>query len=462
MKINKQDGFSLIEISIVLAIVGIIAVGALLSYSEQRTHVLWMEADDRLGLVKSSLLSFAKTNKYLPCPDTDDDGVEDRSSGACSAHNGGVPFKDLQLSEADVSDSWGNKILYAVNQDSTSSASINDCPLNSACFFNKDEPPQFDLTTLPVPGDPGTNNLRISSASGVLGDNLIAVLVAFNENGAITSGLSAAEAENRDNDLNFSQVTYSKDPFFDDRIHSISANELKDRLEMEIVMLSSDDSDDFDLDNPFADTTVPIAGGHGDNDRFAEEIGVNIESGTLNFGSENAGKMVTVTFDMRVTGDWEDADALDEGVGAEYSGGRVETQDQFVVAFNSDVDQELYDHAEDATLVDLEEGVEMLLDIENPDDVTLDDIHESEQYGDQFFFYDANDDPNDEWFESNSYNVQLDQNGELKIDFANFSTQQTEYVEVSNLEGVIYSAPQTVPNFPSEERINQLIDENRP
>lgn len=475
MEIKRKFGFSILEISIVLLIVGLIGAGALLSYSEQRTHVLWVEAEDRLSLVKSSLLNFVKTNNYLPCPDSNGDGFENRSSGVCSTSQGEIPFNDLQLSIAEVSDSYGNKILYAVTGHATNSTDLTSCPTNSACFLNNISPPAFDMTTEPVPrsstpgtGTPVNKNLRIcntpncissSSGSNISGDNLIVVLVAFNENGHVTSGLGAAEAENRDNDQYFTQIVYSKDPFYDDRIESISANELKERIETEIVMLTGDDSSDSDVDNPFADTTVPIAGGHGDNDRFAEVIGLNIVTGTLDFGQENAGKMVTVTFDMYVTGDWEDADALDEGQGAEYSGDRVETQDQFVVAFNSDVDQTLYDHASDGTLVDLDEGLNMLL---GESGKSKEELHEDEEYSDQFFFYDANDDPNDEWFEYNSYNTQLDENGQLKIDFANFSTQESEYVEISNLEGVIYNAPQEMPKLPSEENIDQLIGESMP
>ncbi|CAN8141568.1 hypothetical protein THIOSC15_3030005 [uncultured Thiomicrorhabdus sp.] len=304
------------------------------------------------------------------------------------------------------------------------------------------------------------NNLRISSSSGVVGDNLIAVLVAFNENGAVNSGLATDETENRDNDLNFALTNYSKSPFFDDRIQSISANELKERQEIEIVMLTGSDTNDPEINNPFADAIVPIAGGSGDNDRFADRIGINIVTGTLDFGSENAGKTVTVTFDMRVTGDWEDADALNEGVAAERNrDGDIETQDQFVVAFNSNVDQALYDHAENGTLVGLDDGVNMLL---GESGKTKEELQSDSQYSDQFFFYDAQDDSNNEWFEYNSYNVQLDENGQLKIDFANFSTQQTEYVEVSNVQGVIYNAPQAMPSLPSEEGIDQIISENKP
>ncbi|CAN8141564.1 hypothetical protein THIOSC15_3030003 [uncultured Thiomicrorhabdus sp.] len=104
MKINKNYGFSLLELSIILVIVGVVGVER--DLLEQRTQTLWKEADERLGLVKSSLLKFTQTNKYLLCPDTNNDGFEDRTSGACTDDHGSLPFNDLQLSESDVSDSW--------------------------------------------------------------------------------------------------------------------------------------------------------------------------------------------------------------------------------------------------------------------------------------------------------------------------------------------------------------------
>jgi len=464
----KKSGFSLLELVVVLAIVGVIAVGSVGVYSEQRTHVLWKESDSKLAFVKTTLLKFVKVNKFMPCPDTDGDGFENRNSGqACSLKAGTVPFNELGLSLADVKDSWGNALIYAVNQGTTSAASITDCPTNSACFFNNGfytgtlapdylPLPAFDLSTFPTMADLGVGNLRVCStencnsgtlAGSVNGDALIAVLVATNENGdQALNALDTAEKENRDGDAFFVQATYSETPYYDDLLITISANELKDRYETEIIALLNEEGagPQGADDNPFENLTVDIAGGNGDDDRFADNIGVNIESGTLGFGSDNAGKTVTLTFKAKVTGGWEDADALNEGEDAQRSGGKLETQDKFIVGLNSNVAEELYTIAEAANPTDGRVDVDLIQEyMGNPSE-------------EQIFYYDENDDSDNTWYEYGSYNVELDSNGDLKVDFAVFSTEVGEKVQVSDVQAVLYTAPTAMPSMPEMTAIPDI------
>lgn len=471
--LKASKGFSLIEMAVVLGIVGVIAVGSVGVFSEKRTHTLWQEGDARLALVKSSLLNFVKTNKYMPCPDSNGNGLENRTGDACTVHTGEVPFLTLGLASSQVEDSWGNVFTYAVNQGATSATDIADCPDNSACFFNNTSPPMFDLTTLPVIGQSIANNMSGSSAGGTFknlrvcnsvdcssassgadvdGDALIAVIVSHNENGHENTGLGDSETLNKSASNYYVQPGYSQTPFFDDLLVTISANELKDRYETEIVEMSNGGGGSAPV-NPFENTSVPIAGGNGDNNRFATDIGVNIESGTIDFGAENAGKMVTLSFDAVITGGWEDADALNEGVDAEWSGGNIETQDQFVVGLNSNVDQQLYDIANGADdgRVDLQQGLEWM------------GVDNSTQ-GDQYYYYDENDDTDNTWYEYASYNVELDANGQLQVDFAVFSTHVSEMVEVDNIEAVMYNAPTSIPTLPfvgyvEGKKFNEIIED---
>ena len=457
--VMNEYGFSLLGVAVTLGIVGVLSAGTMSMYSEQRTHVLWQEGAAKTLLVKTSLINFAKTNKFLPCPDTDGDGVENRSGIACTSNTGSIPFNDLALAASDVKDSWGNDFTYAVNKATTLAAEIADCPLNSACFFNRTAPPMFDLNTFPVMGATATanmngnsttlRNLRVCNVSDcdattpgadIDADAAIAVIIAHNENGNITTGLSDAEALNASSTSNyFVQSRYSEAPdYYDDQLQAISANELKNRFETDVVELTEGGGGGGAPVNPFEGETVDVAGGNGDDNRFASVIGLNIETGILEFGSENAGQMVTLTFDATITGGWEDADALNEGVAAQTnSDGDLETQDQFVVGLNANVDDALYtianaDDPEDGR-VDLQQGLDMM---GNPGQ-------------DQIFYYDENDDDDNTWYEHASYNVELDANGNLKVDFAVFSTALNERVAIENIQAVQYNPPTSLPDFPS-------------
>jgi len=459
----KQTGFSLVELAVVLAVVGVLAIGSVSLYSEQRTHVLWQEGDSKLAFVKSSLLKFVRINKFMPCPDTNGNGFENRTARACSGDTGTVPFNDLGLSSADIKDSWGNTFIYAVNQSSTTATNMVDCfiSLNSACYFNNAAPPQFNLDTLPVMGNLGVGNLKVCSGSScsagttgasVNGDALIAVLVAKNENGSVAfASLDNAEQENSDGDAFFVQDNYSESPYYDDLVITISANELKDRFETEIIALVNPGGPSgLASANPFDGVTVDIAGGNGDNDRFADNIGVNIESGTLQFGADNAGKTVTLTFKALVTGGWEDADALAEGADAQKnSSGKLETQDKFIVGLNSNVAEDLYTIAEATNPVDGRVDVDLIQGyMGNPSE-------------DQIFYYDENDDADNTWTEYASYNVELDANGDLKVDFAVFSTEVQEKVQVSDVQAVLYTAPTALPDMPEMTPITGISQTDR-
>lgn len=477
---NKHNqGFSLLEMAVVLGIVGVLAAGSVAMFSEQNRHVMWQEGQTRLDLVKSSLLNFAKLNKYLPCPDVDDDGFEDRGLGGlvCQSSQGSIPYNSLNITLASVQDSWGNNLTYKISSSATDAGAITDCPQNSACFFNNSAPPQFDLTTLPIMGETEINNMSGSTAGGgannirvcnvlpcdmgtadqnIIGDSLIAVVVSHNDDNA--GNLDPAEQVNSDNTSFFVKSIYSEQEgaHFDDLLITISGNELKDRFETEVIELSNGGGGG-PPNNPFEDLTLPVAGGNGDNDRFASNIGLNIESGVIDFGTENAGRTVTFSFDAKVTGGWEDADALNEGVAAQVSRGRLETQDKFVVGLNANVDSRLYDVADGqdvgygAGLVDVEQGLDWM---------GVDPDSQSERY----FYYDENDDSDNTWYEYASYNTVLDENGRLKVDFAVFSTHVSEMVELSNIEAVMYNAPTTIPTMPSVgyiegKKFDQIIED---
>lgn len=238
-KRQRQSGFSLVELAIVLAIIGILMGGAMMGISIQREHAKYESSSQRLAQTKEALMSFSLINRYLPCPDINGDGHENRNGNQCARVYGRVPYLILGLTKADVSDSWGNPLVYQINQKATVA-----CSQSEASYFCNSAPPRFTLMTPPVQNSPLAHHLRVCNqsagqcngatlSSAIEADRQTVVLIAYNENGRITwtqCGKAAPyERENCDGDAFFSRrpINTQADRFFDDQLETISAYEIK-------------------------------------------------------------------------------------------------------------------------------------------------------------------------------------------------------------------------------------------
>ncbi|MBF0177982.1 MAG: type II secretion system protein [Magnetococcales bacterium] len=122
---HPAAGMSLIELSIVLVVVGlIISMGMTMGPDMIFTSKV-TQTKGQLDKVRQAIEGFALTNNRLPCPDTDNDGVENVASHTCSSKSGDLPIITLGLSagrntsgsdkrDASGKDAWGNTIKYAV------------------------------------------------------------------------------------------------------------------------------------------------------------------------------------------------------------------------------------------------------------------------------------------------------------------------------------------------------------
>jgi len=113
-----HSGFTLIEMSIVLVIVGLLVGGLLAPLSTQKEQERRTENDVLMERAREALIGFAIVNGRLPCPDEDapPDGVENGCAAGVTAfdpNTGMLPWVTLGLDTG--LDPWGFPIGYAVN-----------------------------------------------------------------------------------------------------------------------------------------------------------------------------------------------------------------------------------------------------------------------------------------------------------------------------------------------------------
>lgn len=119
MNMNRTDikGFTLVEMAVVLVIVGLLLGSLIVPLSAQMDQKAYGDTQKTLADVKEALVGFALSHAagdgkpYLPCPDTDGDGQENRTASACTSAEGGLPWVDLGLAALD---SWNNRYRYRV------------------------------------------------------------------------------------------------------------------------------------------------------------------------------------------------------------------------------------------------------------------------------------------------------------------------------------------------------------
>lgn len=112
----RQQGFSLVEIAIVLAILGFAALGLMSSLSRQAEQRSLAETRALLARAEEALLAFAMANGRLPCPalaaSAGHESIASSTGGtvACSAQAGFLPAATLGMPGLDrhglLNDGW--------------------------------------------------------------------------------------------------------------------------------------------------------------------------------------------------------------------------------------------------------------------------------------------------------------------------------------------------------------------
>jgi prepilin-type N-terminal cleavage/methylation domain-containing protein len=129
---NKNlQGFTLLEMAIVLIILGFVLGALLLPLQAQRNQLSQSQTENTLEIAKKALLGFAQSQGRLPCPATSaSTGLEAPLGGnACTNQLGYLPAATLGIQPTDADgfavDAWNNRIMYAVAQNSTTAIPSN-------------------------------------------------------------------------------------------------------------------------------------------------------------------------------------------------------------------------------------------------------------------------------------------------------------------------------------------------
>lgn len=118
---GRERGFSLLELSIVLLIVGLLLGGLIMPLSARMDQQRIDTTRQQLGEIREALMGYALAHDALPCPATPaSNGQASPTASGCTRQHGFVPAATLGLPgsrNADqlLLDAWGDPIRYSVS-----------------------------------------------------------------------------------------------------------------------------------------------------------------------------------------------------------------------------------------------------------------------------------------------------------------------------------------------------------
>jgi type II secretory pathway pseudopilin PulG len=147
----STEGFTLVEIAIVVFIFGLILVAGLKLLAAQAENAVQTQTDAKLSVIRDSIVRYLAANNRLPCPDTafgngpgplaftvaaPPDGIENRAvpgdpTKACAGAFGVLPFQTLGLSRDAALDGWQNFFSYHVANTAPSDWTISSVPVGT-------------------------------------------------------------------------------------------------------------------------------------------------------------------------------------------------------------------------------------------------------------------------------------------------------------------------------------------
>ena len=126
-KENRFQGFTLVEMAVVLVILGLLLSALLIPLSAQIDQRNYTETQKHMDEIREALIGYGASHGYLPCPAVSaSNGSEDRSANTCTGNKrvGFLPWAELGVPKLD---SWGHLYRYSVTlayADSTTKISM--------------------------------------------------------------------------------------------------------------------------------------------------------------------------------------------------------------------------------------------------------------------------------------------------------------------------------------------------
>ena len=120
---RAQAAFTIVELAVVMAIIGLLLAGAMMTLSAQAEQRAVDETRRRLNAAVDALIAYAVVNGRLPCPAVPGGAAGDESpntgTGVCTnPYNGLLPARTIGFQPTDEAffglDAWQNRIRYVV------------------------------------------------------------------------------------------------------------------------------------------------------------------------------------------------------------------------------------------------------------------------------------------------------------------------------------------------------------
>ena len=233
---HLSNGFTLVEMAIVLMIVGLLLGGLIPTLSAQMESQRINETRKSMAEIQDALTGFAIANGRLPCPAnpaiaTGQAGAGTERTPPCTGGNstGVLPWATLGVNETDA---WGNRFTYRVSSDFADA-------VGSATYGGCTPSPAPTLSTFALCSDGNLDVLSAAPAGANVATNVPAVIVSHGKNAAgaytpqgaqLPVGSNADEQENSDGSADNNYVSHTPTPNFDDLVVWLSNNILLNRM----------------------------------------------------------------------------------------------------------------------------------------------------------------------------------------------------------------------------------------